>query len=111
MHCHRELTCKRGVTFAWHQRKVRVHVPFMIFVNFSNISLGLIFSIVMQNFAAIRSAVPEIMTFEVTIFGNFPDIPELKLSLAGCDVEKRYVLQSYRSFTFCKRKTRGEKQF
>ena len=51
------------------------------------------------------------MTFEDAIFGNFPDIPELKLSLTGCDVEKRYVLQSYRSFTFCKRKTRGEKQF
>ena len=35
----------------------------------------------MQNFAAIRSAVLEKMTFEVAIFGNFPDIPELKLSL------------------------------
>ena len=44
-------------------------------------SLGLIFLIVMQNFTAIRSAVLEKMTFEVAIFGNFPDIPELKLSL------------------------------
>ena len=30
---------------------------------------------------------------------------------AGCDFEKRYVLQSYCSCTFCKRKTRGETQF
>ena len=44
-------------------------------------SLGLIFSIVMQNFVAIRSAVFKIMRFEVAIFDNFPDIPELKLSL------------------------------
>ena len=35
----------------------------------------------LQNFAAIRSAVPEKMTFEVAIFGNFPEITELKLSL------------------------------
>ena len=28
----------------------------------------------------------------------------------GCDVAKLYVLQSYRSCTFCKRKTRGETQ-
>ena len=48
---------------------------------FWNMSLGLIFYIVMQNFAAIRSAVLEKMTFEVAIFGSFPDIPELKLSL------------------------------
>ena len=46
----------------------------------------------MQNFAAIRSAVLEKITFEVAIFGNFPDIPERKLSIppehmaAGCDV-------------------------
>ena len=72
----------------------------------------------MQNFVAIRSAVLEKMTFEVAIFGSFPDIPELKLSLlcsglwkAGCDVVRLYVLQSYRSCTFCKRKTRGETQF
>ena len=71
----------------------------------------------MQNFAAIRSAVLEKMTFEVAIFGSFPDIPELRLSLpfwvmeAGCDVVRLYVLQSYRSCTFCKRKTRGETQF
>ena len=44
-------------------------------------SFGLIFLIVMQNFAAIRSAVLEKMTFEVVIFGNYPDIPELKWSL------------------------------
>ena len=71
----------------------------------------------MLNFAAIRSAVLEKMTFEVAIFGSFPDIPERKLSLpswvmeGGCDVAKLYVLQSYRSCTFCKRKTRGETQF
>ena len=58
---------------------------------FWKMSLGLIFKIVMQNFAAIQSAVLEKMTFEVAIFGNFPDIPEHKLSLppeqmaAGCD--------------------------
>ena len=80
-------------------------------------SLGLIFLIVMQNFAAIRSAILEKMTFEVAIFGSFPDIPKLKLSLlswlwkAGCDVVRLYVLQSYRSCTFCKHKTRGETQF
>ena len=44
-------------------------------------SLGLIFLIVMQNFAAIRSAVLQKMMFEVTIFGNFPDIPQLKSEL------------------------------
>ena len=42
-------------------------------------SLGSIFWIVMQNVAAKQSAVLEKMTFEVAIFGNFPDIPELKL--------------------------------
>ena len=30
---------------------------------------------------------------------------------AGCDVARLYVLQSYCSCTFCKRKTRGEMQF
>ena len=30
---------------------------------------------------------------------------------AGCDVARLYVLQSYHSCTFCKRKTRGETQF
>ena len=69
----------------------------------------------MQNFAAIRSAVLEKMTFKVAIFGSFPDIPELKLSLrfwkTGCDLVRLYVLQSYRSCTFCKHKTRGETQF
>ena len=48
---------------------------------FWHMSLDLIFWIVMQNLAAIRSAVLEKMTFEVAIFGKFPDIPELKLSL------------------------------
>ena len=43
-------------------------------------SLGLIFLIVIQNVAAVRSAVLEKMTFELAIFGHFPDIPELKLS-------------------------------
>ena len=43
-------------------------------------SLGLIFKIVVQNFAAIRSAILEKMTVGVANFGNFPDIPELKLS-------------------------------
>ena len=58
------------------------------------------------------------MTFEVAIFGSFPDVPKLKLSLpfwvickAGCDVVRLYILQSYCSCTFCKRKTRGETQF
>ena len=36
-------------------------------------SLGLIFEIVMQNFAAIRSAVLEKMTFEVAHYGNFAE--------------------------------------
>ena len=31
--------------------------------------------------------------------------------MAGCNVVRLYVLQSYRSCTFCKRKTRGETQF
>ena len=35
----------------------------------------------MQNFAAMQSAILEKMSFEVAIFGIFPDIPELKLSL------------------------------
>ena len=63
----------------------------------------------MQNFAAIRSAVLKKVTFEVTIFGYFPDIVTPVVS--GCDVVKLYVLQSFRSCTFCKRKTRGETQF
>ena len=45
---------------------------------FWNMSLGLIFLIVMQNFKAIRSAVLEKTIFEVAIFGSFPDIPERK---------------------------------
>ena len=43
----------------------------------------------------------EKMTLEVAIFGNFPDIPELKLSLPP----------EHSTCTFCKRKTRGETQF
>ena len=35
----------------------------------------------MQNFALIQSTVLEKIMFKVAIFGNFPDIPELKLSL------------------------------
>ena len=35
----------------------------------------------MQHFALTRSAVLEKITFEVAIFDNFPDIPEMKLSL------------------------------
>ena len=31
--------------------------------------------------------------------------------MVGCDVVRLYVLQSYRSCTFCKRETRGEMQF
>ena len=61
----------------------------------------------MQNFAVIGSAVLE--TFQVAIFGSFLDIPELKIVTsvldiiwkAGCDVVRLYVLQSYRSCTFC----------
>ena len=48
-----------------------------------------IFYIVMQNFAAIRSAVPEKMTFEVANFGNFQDISELKYSLPFWVMEGR----------------------
>ena len=50
-------------------------------------------------------------------FGSFPDISERKLSLpswvmeGGCDVARLYVLQSNRSCTIYKRKTRGETQF
>ena len=43
--------------------------------------------IVKDPFAAVRSAVLEKMTFEVAIFGNFPDIPELKLSLPSWIME------------------------
>ena len=35
---------------------------------------GGIFLIVMQNLAAVRSAILEEMAFEIYIFGNFPDI-------------------------------------
>ena len=71
----------------------------------------------MQNFAAIRSTVLEKMTFEVAIFSSFPDITNLNshfrsgLWKAGCDVVRLYILQSYCSCIFCKRKTRGETQF
>ena len=79
-------------------------------------SLGLIFKIVMQNFGGDTISRSRENNVEVAIFGNFPDIPERKVSLpfwvieAGCDVVKLYVLQSYRSCTFCKRKTRSETQ-
>ena len=36
-----------------------------------------------KNFAAIRSAVLEKMAFEVAIFDNFPDIPELKIVISA----------------------------
>ena len=63
-------------------------------------------------FVAIRSAVLGKMTFEGSIFCNFPDIPEVKLSLPFWVYGGRMnVLQSYRSCTFCKHKTRGETQF
>ena len=52
-------------------------------------SLGLIFDIVMQTFSAIRSAVLEKTTFKVANFGNFQDIPELKLSLPFWVLEGR----------------------
>ena len=71
----------------------------------------------MQNFAAIRSAVLEKMTFEVAIFGNFPDIPELKLSLPPEHMAGRMLrllavrLAELPFLYFFKRKTRGETQF
>ena len=71
----------------------------------------------MQNFAAIRSAVLEKMTFEVTLFGSFPDIPELKLSLPSWVMEgrmwrcKAVRLAELPFLYFWKRKTRGETQF
>ena len=84
---------------------------------FGNMSLSLIYLIVMQNFATIRSAVFQKMTFEVTIlvifriFLNWNCRFRRSVWAAGCDVVKLYVLQSYRSCTFCKRITRGETQF
>ena len=54
-----------------------------------NMSFGLIFWIVMHNFAAIRSAVLEKITFEVAVFGEIPDIPELKLLLPFWVMEGR----------------------
>ena len=79
-------------------------------------SLGLIFWIAMQNFAAIRSAVPEKMTFEVAIFG-FSDIPDLKFSLLFWVMEgrmwrcKNVRLAELPFLHFYKSKTRGETQF
>ena len=43
----------------------------------------------MQNFVAIQSAALEKMTFEVAIFCNFLDIPELKLSLPPWHMDSR----------------------
>ena len=71
----------------------------------------------MQNFAAIRSAILEKMAFEVRILVIFRIFPNQNchfrrsIRTTGCDVVRLYVLQSYRSCTFCKRKTRGETQF
>ena len=56
------------------------------------------------------------MTFEVAILLVFRIFPNWNCNFrpglwkAGCDVAMLYVLQSYRSCTFCKRKTRGETQ-
>ena len=93
-------------------RRLKVLVEW---TQFWNMSLGLIFWIVMQNFAAIWSAVLEKMTFEVAFFGKFPDIPVLKLSLP-CWVMERWRYKSvrlaeYRSCIFCKQKPIGETQF
>ena len=55
-------------------------------IHFLNMSMDLIFLNVMQNFVAIRSAVLEKMMLELAIFGNFPDISELKLSYGKLDV-------------------------
>ena len=71
----------------------------------------------MQNFAAIRSAVLEKMTFEIAILVVFRIFPNGNchflsgLWKAVCDVARLYILQSYRSCTFCKRKIRDETQF
>ena len=45
------------------------------------------------------------------IFPNWNCHPRSGLWKAGCDVVSIYVLQSYRSCTFCKHRTRGETQF
>ena len=66
----------------------------------------MIFWIIMQNFAAIRSAVLAKMTFEVAILVNFRIFPNWNchfrsgLWKARCDVFSMYVLQSYRSCIF-----------
>ena len=71
----------------------------------------------MQNFTAIRSAILEKMTFEVAIFGHFPDIPELKchfrrgIRTAGCDVARLYVLQSYVLVCFVSVKPEARRSF
>ena len=84
---------------------------------FWNMSFGLIFEIVMPNYAAIRSAVLEKMTFEVAflvvfrIFPNWNCYFRSGLWKTGSDVIRLCVLQSYRSCTLCKCKTRGETQF
>ena len=50
-----------------------------------------------------------LVVFRIFPNGNCPFLPGVWK--AGCDVARLYVLQSYRSCTFCKRKTRGETQF
>ena len=61
----------------FHIYRVKVLIEW---TQFCNMSLGFIFEIFMQNFSAIRSTILEKITFEVAIFGNFPDIPKRKLS-------------------------------
>ena len=71
----------------------------------------------MQNFVAIQSAVLEKMAFAVAFFGNFPDIPKLKLSILPQHMDGRMQsceavrLAELPFLYFCKRKTRGETQF
>ena len=54
---------------------------------FLNISLDLIFKIVMQNFVALRSAILENKTSKVAVFGNFSDIFNLNLSLPSLKLD------------------------
>ena len=69
------------------------------------------------NFAAIRSAVLEKMSLKLlflVVFWIFPNWNchfRSGLWKAWCDVVRLYVLQSYHSCSFCKRKTRVETQF
>ena len=80
-------------------------------------SFCVILLIVMQNFVAIRSAVLEKMSLKLLFWVILQIFPSWNyhfrrsVCAARCDVVKPYVLQSYRSCTFCKHKTRGEAQF